>query len=98
MKDEAKLETVRRAVLDQIDTAQRRYQLAFMGGVVAEAGLLAAFLLLANFGDRLQALLFLSTVGIYTIVVLGLVALGAWQRRSTLLVLNAIELLSKERR
>jgi hypothetical protein len=96
MTDELKVESAGRAVLDRIDRAQRRFQLAFFGAVAAEAGLLAAFVLLADFRERLQALLFLSTVGIYTIVVLGLVALGAWQRRSTLLVLDAVELLSDD--
>jgi hypothetical protein len=46
---------------------------------------------------RLHLLLFLSAVGSYTIVLLGMVALGAYVNRGNLRLLKAVELLREER-
>ena len=80
-----------RDTLDRIDRAQSQFRLAFYGAALLELAFIAAFLLLADFHQRLHVLLFLSTIATYTIVILGLVALGAWNRRNTLLVLKGIE-------
>ena len=80
-----------RETLDRIDRAESHFRLAFFGAALLELAFLAAFLLLADFRQRLHVLLFLSTIATYTIVILGLVALGAWNRRNTLLVLKGIE-------
>ena len=87
------LEAVHRNTLDRIDRAERNYKLAFFGAAVVELAFLAAFLLLADLTQRLHVLLLLSTIATYTIVVIGLVALGAWDRRNTLLVLKGLETL-----
>ena len=80
-----------RDTLDRIDRAQSQFRMAFFGAALLELAFIAAFLLLADFHQRLHVLLFLSTIATYTIVILGLVALGAWDRRNTLLVLKGIE-------
>jgi len=53
------------------------------------------FVLAADFSNRMHVLLFVATVGSYSVVVLGLVALGAYVNRSVLRVLKAIELIGR---
>lgn len=79
------------AALDRIDRSERHYKLAFFGAVAFEGLFLAAFLFLADFRDRTHVLLLLATVAIYTIIALGLVALGAHVNRNTLRVLTALK-------
>ena len=89
------LDAIRRNTLERIDRAERHYKLAFFGAALIEVAFLAGFLLLADFSQRVHLLLFLSTIATYTIVVVGLVALGAWDRRNTLLVLKGLEAISR---
>lgn len=92
MSDESKLDQIRHTVLDRIDQSERRSKLAFFAAVGLETCFLAAFLLLADFSNRLHALLFLSAIAVYSILALGLVALGAHVNRCTERVLKAIDL------
>ena len=87
------LDSIRRSTLDRIDRAERHFKFAFFGAALIELAFLAAFLLLADFAQRVHVLLLLSTIATYTIVVAGLFALGAWDRRNTLLVLKGLEAL-----
>lgn len=89
------LDAIRRNTLERIDRAERHYKLAFFGAALIEAAFLAGFLLLADLSQRLHLLLFLSTIATYTIIVVGLVALGAWDRRNTLLVLKGLEAIGR---
>jgi hypothetical protein len=91
-----RIDTVRAEVLTRVDRAERNYRLAFFAAVALEGLFLAAFLLLANLHDRTHVLLLLATVTSYTIVVLGLMALGAHVNRTTLRVLQAIDALKPE--
>ena len=86
-------EHARRAALARIDRSERNYRLAFFGAVLLEGAFLVAFLLLADFKDRVHLLLFISTVAVYTILALGLLALGAHVSRNTLRILKALEAL-----
>jgi hypothetical protein len=90
MNETPDLSAVRAGALDRIDRAERRYKLAFLAGVGLEALFLAGFLLLADLSNRLHVLLLVSTVATYTIVVVGLVALGAIVNRNTLRIVEAI--------
>jgi hypothetical protein len=83
-------DTIRAAALDRIDRAERGFKLAFAAGALVELAFLVAFLLLADLGDRTHVLLLLATVALYTLVAIGLVALGAHVTRSTLWVLQAV--------
>jgi hypothetical protein len=85
--------TVRKTALDRIDRSERNYKLTFFGAAIIEAFFLAGFLLLADFSNRMHVLLLLTTIAIYSILALGLVALGVHINRNTLRVLNAVELL-----
>ena len=93
MSKEKNVNEIRTSALDRIERAERRYCVAFFGAVAIETLFLAGFLLLADLSNRTHLLLLVATVASYTILALGLVALGSHVTRSTLRVLNAIELL-----
>ena len=86
------LDSVRAAALARIDRSERNFKLAFIGAFIVETLFLATFLLLADLSNRVHVLLLISTVSCYTIVVLGLVALGAHVNRGIARVLKAVEL------
>lgn len=86
-----KLDEIRTSTLDQMEKAERRYKTAFLGAALVELLFFAAYLLLADFSDRVQVLLLLATIAVYTLVAFGLLALGAHVNRNTLRLLNAIE-------
>jgi hypothetical protein len=88
------LDNIRTAAIDRIERSARNYRLAFLGAVMFEGVFLAAFLFAADLHNRLHVLLLMATVGSYTLIVLGLVALGAYLDRGTLRVLKAVELLA----
>jgi hypothetical protein len=89
------LDQVRATALTRINRSERNFKLAFFAAVVVESAFIVSFLLLADLSNRLQVLLLISTVSCYSIVVLGLVALGAHINRSALRLLTAIETLRK---
>jgi hypothetical protein len=86
-----KLDEIRAAALTRVNRSERNFKLAFLGGAAVESVFIVMFLLLADLSNRMHVLLLISTVSSYTIVVLGLVALGAYVNRSVLRVLTAIE-------
>ena len=92
MPEKIDLEAVRSQALARINRSERDFKLAFLGAAALEALFLVAFLLAADFSNRTHLLLLIATVGGYTVVVLGLVALGAYVNRAVLRVLKAVEL------
>lgn len=86
-----RLDAIRAETMARVDRAERNYRLAFFGAVALEGVFLAAFLLLADFRNKTHVLLLLSTVMSYSVIVLGLVALGAHANRAALRVLQAID-------
>jgi hypothetical protein len=78
--------------LDRIDRAERRYKQAFFAAVAIEAMALPVYLTLADLSNRTHVLLLIATVATYTIIGLGLVALGAHVNRNTLRILRAVQL------
>lgn len=86
------LDEVRSQALAQINRSERNFKLAFLGAVIVEVSFLAAFLLAADLSNRTHLLLLIATVSSYSIVVLGLVALGAHLNRGVLRILKAVEL------
>ena len=85
------LNGIRADVLARVDRAQRNFRLAFIVGAAIELAFLLAFFLLADLHNRVHLLLLISTVATYSIVILGLFALGAHVTRAVLRVLQAIE-------
>lgn len=92
MYEAGSIEEARRGALDRVDRAERSYRLVFLAAAAAEGAFLVGYLLLADFSNRLHVLLLLAAVAIYSIVALGLVALGVHVKKCTLRVLKAIEL------
>ena len=86
-----KVDEIRTGTLNLIERNERNYKLAFVGAAAIEALFLAAFLLLADFSNRVHVLMLIMTVAIYTILAFGLIALGLHVNRNTLRVLNALE-------
>jgi hypothetical protein len=79
--------------LRRIETSERRSRAAFVGAFVLEGAFLAAFLLLADLGDRTHALLLLTAASLLTLGALWGVALVGVVNRHTLRVLRAVEML-----
>jgi len=96
MEKQNNLDEVRAAALARIDRSERNFKLAFIGAGMVETLFIVSFLLLADLTNRLHLLLLISTVSCYSIVVLGLFALGSHINRSVLRVLKALELLKGE--
>lgn len=92
MAQPVKLDEVRAAALARIDRSERNFKLAFLGAFVVESLFIVTFFLLADLSNRIHVLLLISTVSCYSIVVLGLVALGAYVNRGIARLLKAIEL------
>jgi len=95
MAEPVKLDEVRAAALIRINRSERNFKLAFFAAALVEMLFVVSFLLLADLSNRVHLLLLISTVSCYSIVVLGLFALGAHINRSALRVLTAIEMLKK---
>ena len=89
-----RLDRLQSLVLDRIERAERNYRAAFWSAVALEALFLVGFLALADFSNRMHVLVLLSAVGVYTTLILGLIALGAHGSRCTERVLKAIDLSS----
>ena len=91
------LDNIRETTLKRMEQNERNYKLMFVGAAVIEANFLAAFLLLADFSDRLHLLLLISSITIYTILGFGLIALGLHVNRNALRIINAIELIGESK-
>lgn len=87
------IDEVRTAALARIDRSERNFKLAFFGAAIVEMAFIVTFLLLADLSNRLHVLLLISTVSCYSIVILGMVALGTHINRGIARVLKAVELL-----
>jgi hypothetical protein len=95
MSEANNIDGIRGATLNRIERTEQHYKAAFFGAAVIEASFIAGFLLLADFSNRMHLLLLISTFAVYTILALGLVALGSFMNRNTLRILKAIELLER---
>ena len=95
MAQNVNLDNVRAAALARIDRSERNFKLAFIGAGLVETAFILGFLLLADLSNRVHLLLLISTVSCYSIVVLGLFALGAHINRGIARVLKAVELTPK---
>ena len=92
MAQRVKLDEVRAAALARVDRSERNFKLAFFAAAIVECAFLGGFLLLADLSNRVHLLLLISTVSCYTIVILGMFALGAHINRGIARVLKAVEL------
>ena len=77
-----RLDTMRQGVLARMERADRNMKLAIFGAVLLESVFLAVVLLLIDLENRVERLIFVTSILGYTIVALGLAALGAHVTRS----------------
>ena len=91
-----KINEIRLNTLNQIERNERNYKFSFVGAAFVELLFLIAFLLLADFSNRVHVLLLIMTIVIYTMMAFGLLALGLHVNRNTLRVLNALEAIGKQ--
>jgi len=90
-----KINEIRANTLNLIERNERNYKYVFTGAALIELLFFAAFLLLADFSNRVHVLLLITTITVYTILAFGLIALGLHVNRNTLRVLNALETIGK---
>ena len=76
------IDDIREGVLRRIDRQANLIRLAIIGAVAVEALMLALALRLIDWKDRTHVLLLIFSVLGYTIIVLGLAALGAHVSRA----------------
>lgn len=86
-----RLDEIRAQALSRADAVERQYRFAFFGGVALEGVLLMLFLFVADLSNRTHVLILLGSVMSYSLVILGLVALGAHVSRTALRILQAID-------
>lgn len=79
------------SVLDRIEHHARMMKLAMLGAVALEGLLMVIALLKLDWANSTQVLLFIFSVLSYTIVVLGLLALGAHVSRVGARVVAALD-------
>jgi hypothetical protein len=87
----ASLDAIRRRVLDRMARAERNMRLGIAGAAIAELALFVIAFAMLDWQSRLERMLFVFAILGYTIVVLGLVALGAHVTRSVGRVLAAMD-------
>jgi len=87
----ADLDTIRTSVLDRIERHARNVRFAILGAALAEAALMAIALLKLDFSNRFEVVVFVLFILTYTVIGLGLIALGAHMSRIGDRVLAALE-------
>jgi len=87
------LDNLRRNALAQAESGERAYRWWIAAAAVVEGACLLAFILLADFGNRLHLLLLVTALLVYGTLALGILALGAFTQSWCRRILTAIELL-----
>ncbi len=88
------LDAIRSGVLDRMERNASNMRLAIGGAACVELGLLVYALLTIDFSVRLEKAIFVLVVLLYTIILLGLAALGAHVSRVGDRVLAALAALA----
>ena len=86
-----RLDEVREGVLDRMETGRRVVQYLTLAAALLEAAMLAACIMLVDWSDRTQVLLFLIFILSYFIIVLGMVALAAHVTSATGRILAVLD-------
>jgi len=86
-----RLDSIRNSVLTRMERAERNMQLGILGAALTELALFVIAFRLVDMNNRLERLVFVLSVLSFTIVVLGLAALGAHVTRSVGRVLAVMD-------
>jgi hypothetical protein len=73
----SRLDDIRQGVLDRVERHDRMLKLSIGGAVLVEALMLAVALMQIDFSVRFERAIFILFVLSYTVLLLGMVALGA---------------------
>lgn len=95
MSNKTNLDKIQSAALKRIERSEKHYKIAVTAVAALEALFLLAFVLLMDFSNRTHVLMLIATIATYTIVGVGLIALGTHTNGNTQILLKAIELLEK---
>src|SRR5690349_7769054 len=93
-----RLDQARGHVLDRMESGQRLINVAAGAASILELAMLVACILLVDWSDRTQVLLFVIFILSYFILVLCMLALAGHVSRSTARVLAVLEAQRDERR
>lgn len=85
------LENIRHGVLDRMERHQRNIRLAVFAAAAVEVTLLVTALLIVDWTDRTQTVVVIMAVLTYSVIALGLLALGAHVSRAVGRILLAID-------
>ena len=86
-----RLDRLREGVLDRMEAGQRLVRLVIGAAALLEAAMLVACILLVDWSERTQVLLFVIFILSYLIIMLGMVTLGAHVTNATARILAALE-------
>ena len=86
-----RLDTIRTSVLTRMERAERNMRLGIYGAALTELLLFVVAFRLVDMSNRLERLVFVLSILSYTIIVLGLVALGAHVTRTVGRLLAAVD-------
>ena len=86
-----RLDRARASVLDRMETGQRVMRIATGAAAILELAMLAACILLVDWGERSQVLLFLIFILSYFILVLGMMALAGHVTSATARILAVLD-------
>ena len=93
--DTQAIERARTGALADIERAASRRKAIFLAAAALEAGFLVTILLLMDFKDRTHVLILLAAVMVYTLLAIGMFALGAHVSLAAARVLRSVELHAK---
>ena len=86
-----RLDQARASVLDRMETGERLVRIGVGAAALLELAMLAACVMLVDWGERSQVLLFLIFILSYFILVLGMVALAGHVTSATARILAVLD-------
>lgn len=86
-----RIENLRARALDRAERTERQFKLTIVAAAVVEAVFLVALVWLVDFSDRTHLVILVATVMTYSLIGIGLAALGAHVNRVGLRILRALD-------
>ena len=89
--DQERLDKARESVLDRMETGQKMVRIGTGAAALLELAMLAACIVLVDWGDRTQVLLFVIFILSYFILVMGMFALAGHVTSATARILAVLD-------
>lgn len=90
-REQDRLDTIREGVLDRMETGRRLVRVGAGAAALLELAMLATCILLVDWSDRTQVLLFMIFILSYFIIMLGMLMLAGHVTSATARILAALE-------